>query len=97
MINTIPIKLQNTYKNAYFKYGWQNGVEGLCVDFSLVQVAMMAKKDLDFVVKRRKAIYRINPSKAYRVANKWQSYFTRRKDHKLVIVVPRSECERIII
>lgn len=91
---TIPVKLNETYAQAGIKYGWGVGVEGLTVEYNLVTIAEMADKALRFVIKRRKKQYVINATKAKEVAKLYGSFFTR-KDMKVIIVIPCSQCEVI--
>jgi len=94
-MQTIPVKLHKTFKDADSKYGWEEGVEGLCVDFNTLTVAEMAQKRIEFVIKGRRKKFVIDPTKAKNIANRWDSFFTRRHDRKVVVVLPLNECERV--
>lgn len=91
---TIPVKLKDTYKEAYDKYGWDSGVEGFCIEYNMLKIAELAGKDIEFHVKRRRTKYLINPTKAREIAKEWGSFFTR-KDQKLVVVIPQAACEKV--
>jgi len=94
-MKALPIKLANTYKEAHSKYGWDSGVEGFTVEWNMLTVAEISEKNVEFIVKRRRSKYLINPTRAKSIAKKWGSVYTRKKDKKVIVVIPRSECERI--
>lgn len=96
-MNNIPIKLADSYKQAYAKYGWESGIEGFCIEYNLLGIAEMANKNIEFLVKRRRTKYLISPTKAKEVAKEWNSFFTRRSDGKLIVVIPQFVCEKIKI
>lgn len=95
MPGILPIKLANTYKEADSKYGWSTGVEGFAVEWNMLTVAEMSGKEVEFRIKRRRSKYVINPTRAKEVAKAWGSIYTRKKDKKVIVVIPKSECERI--
>lgn len=97
MKQNLPIKLTNTYKEAYEKYGWEVGMEGFCVDWNMLSIAEMSNKNIEFVIKRRRVKFVISPNRAKEVCRHHSSIFTRKRDKRVVAVIPRSECERVKI
>lgn len=95
MQENFPIKLAKTYKEAHHKYGWQSGIEGFCVDWNMLRIAEMSNKDVEFIVKGRRKKFVINPAKALRVSKNWGSIYTRKRDQKVIVVVPKSECQEV--
>jgi len=93
MKQTMNIKIKKTWQDAYMKYDWEDRTEGLCIDYSLLQIAEMAQKDLLFVIQKRSRKYQINPEYAQYVVKKHQSVFTRKSDRKPVAVIPLSKCQ----
>lgn len=94
-MSVISVKLQSIWSEAGSKYEFGKNIGGLCIDYSLLNIAQMAGKDIEFSVKRRKNKYRIAPMHAKEVCKQYKSVYTRKRDRKPVAVVPISACEVI--
>ena len=90
------VKIKNPYRAANEKYGWSKKVVGLPVRAGLLRIAVMAQKNIEFKVSRRKYGLTIDPEYALSVAKKYKSFFTREFDREVFAVIPDNECVKVV-
>ncbi len=83
------------YSTAWIKYQWPEKEDGFCVEENTIHIATMAGKHIAIKMKRSKILYGVDPTKALQSARERKSYFTN-KQGKLVAVIPKSICYKII-
>ena len=87
----MTITLKQPYWNAWSRYKWTEGIEGLGVSLRKIQSALANNQKL--YINYKDTTYKISPEKALAVGRYYKSLFIT-KGEKLVIV-PRNVCEKI--
>lgn len=88
----IVVKLREPYWDAWQKYNWEKGIEGLGVREALVRTAEMSGKKL--MIRFKYGDYEITAKKARAMVELYKSNFVARDGTKL-IVIPRHKCKKI--
>lgn len=86
-IKSISISLNQPLWDAWKKYSWQKGVEGIGIEKAIIQRATLLRKNI--IVNLPIGKFRISGHRAQFLADMYGSHY-KTKDNRILLILPRS-------